>query len=198
MVNMTGHWELDRERSQSLYTHMRLLGCDEIASLASEKLALAMHCVQTGKHLYTWQVSQLGVVFRGLQMGKETSETSQSLGERSVWVTVTPGEVLVETKFKSGRLLDTRTISVDVKGERILCTVLDLSLSTDGGSCKTVRYFRYRGHVDSDVVNMSAEQIQTSAGVPFEKPADLVYADKSAIKDEADEEDDKDVDEDME
>ncbi len=71
---MTGH----RERWQSLYTHMRLLGCDEIASLASEKLALALHCVQTRKHLFTWQVSQLGVVFRGLQIGKETSETSQS------------------------------------------------------------------------------------------------------------------------
>ncbi len=38
VLNLTGEWELDKENSQTIYNHMRLLGCDEIAALASEKV----------------------------------------------------------------------------------------------------------------------------------------------------------------
>lgn len=168
-IDLNGAWELDRERSHSMYAHMRLLGCDEIAALASEKLNLRLHIVQTEERINVWQKSQLGVVYRALSIGKDTVEVS-SQGERKVWVTVSPTEMIVDTKFKNGRLLDTRTIEVNTEtGEEILTTCLQLTMRGQGGSTKTMRYFKKTGPADPEVTSTPPEGIATKAGLPYER-----------------------------
>mmetsp|Transcript_19901 Transcript_19901/g.50287 ORF Transcript_19901/g.50287 Transcript_19901/m.50287 type:complete len:214 (+) Transcript_19901:52-693(+) len=170
VLNLTGAWELDKERSQSMYPHMKLLGCDEIAALASEKLNLKLHIIQSADRISVWQQSQLGIVYRALSIGNDTIEHS-SLGERKVWVAVNPDEIIVDTKFKNGRLLDTRTVHLDPEtGDQVLCTVLQLTMRGHGGSAKTTRYFRRTGDVDPEIVNTPPENIATFAGLPLERP----------------------------
>ena len=64
MLVLSGKWNLDKERSQSLYPHMKAMGCDEIAALASEKLNLVINIAQTKEALNIWQHSQLGPTHR--------------------------------------------------------------------------------------------------------------------------------------
>mmetsp|Transcript_10507 Transcript_10507/g.18569 ORF Transcript_10507/g.18569 Transcript_10507/m.18569 type:complete len:207 (-) Transcript_10507:292-912(-) len=176
-LDLSGAWELDKERSQSMYPHMKLLGCDEIAALASEKLNLTLHVVQSKKQISTWQQSQLGIVYRGLLIGQDTTEHS-SMGERKVFVTAGPKEMTVDSKFRTGRLLDTRSIEVDQEtGEPVLVTVLQLTMRGQGGSAKTTRYFKRIGDPDPEVIHAPFETISTSAGVP---PEEAILAAQSA------------------
>mmetsp|Transcript_5570 Transcript_5570/g.8652 ORF Transcript_5570/g.8652 Transcript_5570/m.8652 type:complete len:204 (-) Transcript_5570:62-673(-) len=168
VIDLTGEWELDKPRSQTMYEHMKLMGCDEIAALASEKLHLRMHVVQTPNRISVWQQSQLGLVYRALHIGQDTMETS-SQGDRKVWVSLNPNEMMVDTKFKNGRLLDTRTIQQDkATGETLLCTVLQLTMKGHAGACRTTRYFRKISDKPSkDIINTPPEGISTSSGLPM-------------------------------
>jgi len=149
-----------------MYPHMKALGCDEIAALASEKLNLKMHVVQTSDMLSVWQQSQLGVVHRSLHIGQDTQESS-SQGDRKVWVTIGPKEITVDTKFKNGRLLDTRTLDRDrATGDTIMCTTMTLTIRQPSNTVRTRRYFRRVGEPDPEIVNMPVDQIATLAGLP--------------------------------
>ena len=74
MLNLTGRYELDRVKSESLYAHMRALGCDDIAALASEKLVISLEVRQTPSQLSINQTSQLGETSRILRLDGETAE----------------------------------------------------------------------------------------------------------------------------
>ena len=47
-----------------MYPHMKAMGCDEIAALASEKLEIILNIVQTDAAITVWQKSQLGITKR--------------------------------------------------------------------------------------------------------------------------------------
>lgn len=169
-LNLTGTWELDKEKSQTMYSHMILLGCDEIAALASEKLNIRLHIIQTDTRLNVWQQSQLGIVYRGLGIGKDTSEKS-SHGDRKVWVSVSEKEVTVDTKFKKGRLLDHRQVNLDPEtGEQVMVTSLQLSMRGQPKSTKTTRYFRKESSVpDPEVTSTPKAGVATMTGLAYER-----------------------------
>jgi hypothetical protein len=76
--NMDGKWQVIKERSESLYTHMKALGCDEIAALASEKLDIWLNIEHSPNNpvIKIYQTSQLGTTLRVLNTTKEVAEQS--------------------------------------------------------------------------------------------------------------------------
>lgn len=164
-MDLSGAWELEKERSQSMYPHMKLLGCDEIAALASEKLNLTMHINQTATRISVWQRSQLGIVHRGLHIGQPTTEVS-SQGERTINVAVTPESMVVESRFALGALVDTRTLETDAgTGDVHLRAHLKLTVN-DGSVQETTRFFKKTGLADQGIMNTPPEGIATSSGLP--------------------------------
>ncbi len=112
LLNITGQWELVRDRSESMYPHMKAMGCDEIAALASEKLNIMLTIVQTSQKLTIWQKSQLGTTTRQLKVNDEVLEKA-SQGDRHVGVSVLDDFIQVVTKFPRGVLTDTRTVAME-------------------------------------------------------------------------------------
>jgi hypothetical protein len=84
--NMDGKWQVIKERSESLYTHMKALGCDEIAALASEKLDIWLNIEHSPDDpvIRIYQTSQLGTTLRELNTTKEVAE--QSVQVRNVGI----------------------------------------------------------------------------------------------------------------
>ena len=151
MLNLTGKWELDKDRSQSMYPHMKAMGCDEIASLASEQLNIMMNIVQKDGAITVWQLSQLGVTKRMLYIGKESMEKATD-EVRKVWISAQDSEMTVDTKFKGGRLMDTRILQQEPDGTVALVTTLALSIRGKSGTIRTTRYFTRVGDPDAEVV----------------------------------------------
>jgi len=120
MLNISGRYELDRTRSESLYNHMRALGCDDIAALASEKLIITLDIVQTGTSLTINQSSQLGETTRVLRL--DGTETSEGEGRKAI-VTLAPATLHIETRFNKGKLSDTRTLEDDVMSQVLELTI---------------------------------------------------------------------------
>ena len=144
MMNLTGRYELDRDRSESLYTHMKSLQCDEIAALASEKLHVTIDIIQTDGEIHIWQNSQLGDTKRVLMIDGETLENDS----RRATVTLSPTSVLIETNFNKGRLLDRRHFEED--GE-VMAQQLELTVNGLPGTIKTKRFFKKLGPPDPSV-----------------------------------------------
>ena len=138
-LDLSGHYELDRDRSDSLYTHMMALGCDEIAALASEKLEITVNIVQTATELSMFQTSQLGESKRvlSLEPGKETMENDT----RRAKVVMGPKSVVIETHFNKGRLVDSRHFEQDGK---VLAQVLELTVKDNPHAIIRTRRFLNR------------------------------------------------------
>ena len=149
MMNMTGRFELDRERSESLYAHMKSLQCDEIAALASEKLHVTIDIVQTDSEIHIWQNSQLGDTKRVLLLDGETAEGDG----RKASVVLSPTSILIETNFQKGRLTDKRHFEED--GE-VMAQVLELTVNGLPGTIRTRRYFRKLGPPEANVTQRMA------------------------------------------
>lgn len=138
-INFTGKWELDRARSESLYAHMKALGCDEIAALASEKLTIVVNIFQNEKTLTIYQNSQLGDTMRVLRLdGNETAESAS----RTALATLTPGLLTIATRFPQGSLLDRRSFEDDTR--KVVAQLLELSVK-DGPTIVTKRFLTYIG-----------------------------------------------------
>jgi len=176
VANLSGAWELDSERSDSLYSHMKALGCEEIAALASDKLHLRMHVIQTESRLHVWQRSQLGIVHRSLHVGQETQEVSPGHGHRKVLVTVSEQGMNVHTTFRGGEISDTRTLETDRRtGDVILVVVILLKINEpEPTTIRTKRCFRRIGDPDPEIVNTPLDGIATSAGLPPPAPGTLL------------------------
>jgi hypothetical protein len=144
MMNLTGRYELDRERSESLYTHMKSLQCDEIAALASEKLHVTIDIVQNDSELHIWQNSQLGDTKRMLLLEGETIESDT----RRATMTLSPSNVVIETVFNKGRLVDRRHFEED--GE-LMVQQLELTVNGSAGVVRTRRVFKKVGPPDPSV-----------------------------------------------
>jgi len=142
MLNLTGRYALDRERSESLYPHMRALGCEEIAALASEKLNITLDIVHTASTLTIWQSSQLGDTKRVLQTGGTTAETPS----RAAKVSCDDRALVIETVFPKGRIVDRRTLQDDVMAQ-----TLELTVKGSDQAIRTRRYFRRTGPPDASV-----------------------------------------------
>jgi len=148
MMNLTGRYELDRERSESLYNHMKSLQCDEIAALASEKLHVTIDIVQSEDELHVYQNSQLGDTKRVLFLREETEENES----RKATVTLTATTIQIDTVFPRGKLIDKRHFE-DNGG--IMAQQLELSVTGMAGVIKTKRYFRKLGPPDLSVTQRS-------------------------------------------
>jgi len=146
-MNLTGRFELDRERSESLYQHMKSLNCDEIAALASEKLHVTIDIIHTDREIHIWQNSQLGDTKRVLMVEGETQETP----DRKATVVLTPTDITIETTFSKGKLIDKRQFEED--GE-VLAQQLELAVTGQPGVIRTKRYFRKLGPPDPNVAKM--------------------------------------------
>ena len=138
MINISGRYELDREKSESLYSHMKALGCEEIAALASEKLQVTVDIIQTDTDLTIWQNSQLGDTKRVLFLREETIESDA----RKASVTLTPTSITIETTFPKGKLVDKR--QYEEEGE-MLMQVLELTVHGVPGTIKTRRFMKKVG-----------------------------------------------------
>jgi hypothetical protein len=157
MLNISGKYEVDRERSESLYPHMvrarappagtsartsthgapqRALGCDEIAALASEKLVVTLDIFQTPASITIHQTSQLGETTRVLRLDGETLEHD---GRRAT-VTLSASSIHVDTRFAKGRLSDTRVL--DDEG---MAQVLELTVKGLPNAITTKRYMKRVG-----------------------------------------------------
>lgn len=161
VLNLSGKWELDKDRSQSMYHHMKAMGCDEIASLASEQLNVVMNIVQKNGAITAWQQSQLGVTRRMLYVGKESMEVATD-ETRKVWISATSNEMTVDTKFKGGRLMDSRVLQQEPDGSVVLVTSLALSIRGKSGSVRTTRYFNRVGEPEQEVIQ--AHEAAVAAG----------------------------------
>ena len=142
MVNLTGRFTLDKDRSESLYPHMKALGCDEIAALASEKLNITVDIVQTATSLTIFQSSQLGDTKRTLNLDGTTTETST----RTAKVTNDDRLLVIETTFPKGRIVDRRSMD----GED-MAQVLELTIKGADHVIRTRRLFRKLGPPDPSV-----------------------------------------------
>jgi len=165
VLNLTGEWTLDKERSQSMYPHMKAMGCDEIAALASEKLNITLSIVQSGGVITVWQKSQLGMTKRMLRIGQETTEASGQ-GDRKVVITMNDNQMLVDTRFKKGRLLDTRSLQQGGDGNLLLVTTLALTLKGVPGHTRTTRYFVRSGEPDTDIINTHNQALASGSLMP--------------------------------
>lgn len=146
-MDLTGRYELDRERSDSLYNHMKTLGCDEIAALASEKLHITIDIVQTKDELSIWQASQLGDSKRVLYLepGRETTESDS----RKATVSFGPKTITIETTFARGKLVDTRHFEQD---GAVLAQLLELTVKeAPQNVIRTRRYLKKIGPPDPAV-----------------------------------------------
>ena len=149
-MDLSGHYQLDREHSDSLFTHMQALGCDEIAALASEKLEIEVDIVQTPDQLIMYQTSQLGGSKRILSLipGKETIESDT----RRAKVVMGPKTVVIETHFSKGRLVDSRHFEKD---GHVLAQVLELMVSDNPHAIiRTRRYLNKTGAPNLGIVDM--------------------------------------------
>jgi len=145
-----------------MYAHMKALGCDEIAALASEKLQVTMQIIQTDKLMSVWQQSQLGMVHRTLYLDRATPEKS-SQGDRSVTVEVKATEMIVKTTFEHGCLVDTRTVREE-NDQEVLNS--ELMLSMDGvGPLKTTRIYRKLGEPNKEVTQAPDDLVATQCGL---------------------------------
>mmetsp|Transcript_11198 Transcript_11198/g.12839 ORF Transcript_11198/g.12839 Transcript_11198/m.12839 type:complete len:213 (+) Transcript_11198:310-948(+) len=163
-LNLTGKWTLNKEKSQSLYPHMKAMGCEEIAALASEKLEIILNIVQTDEAITVWQKSQLGITKRMLRIGSETIEKSEH-GDRKVNIGLSLTEMIVETKFKFGQILDHRTAKREADG-LVLCSKLTLDMRDTPDKITTLRYFTKVGDPDANVVTTHNQAIASGTILP--------------------------------
>lgn len=136
-INLTGRYELDRERSQSLYPHMKALGCDEIAALASEKLHITVDIIQSKTELHIWQTSQLGETKRVLSL---TDYTNESDTRKAKVTLIGHNKIIIATTFPQGDIVDSRTLDED--GE-VMSQVIELRLSNNSAEEPPIRTERY-------------------------------------------------------
>ncbi len=131
---------------------------------------MRLHIIQTNKRISVWQQSQLGIVYRALAIGSDTLEMS-SLGDRRVWVTVSEKEITVDTKFKNGRLIDTRRIIIDPRTrQETLSACLQLTVRGQAKATKTTRFFRRKSAFPDPVIRSSPKDaIATVAGLAYER-----------------------------
>ena len=143
MFSLTGRYEVDKDRSESLYTHMKALGCDEIAALASEKLRIVVDIVQNSSEIQFWQSSQLGDTKRVLQLEGETMEGDGKVAN----VSLTETGIEIFTTFPKGNLKDTRFYDEVDNGDIIQL----LELKVAGNTITTKRLFKRLGPPDPSV-----------------------------------------------
>ena len=113
-----------------------------------------------------------------LKLSGETVETSEH-GDRRINIKASLTEMLVDTKFKNGKLVDTRTAKRETDGSIVLCSVLVLSLKDHPEPIKTLRYFIKIGEPDATVISIHNQAV--SSGIFL--PATTVSA--STIRNEA-------------
>mmetsp|Transcript_13644 Transcript_13644/g.16926 ORF Transcript_13644/g.16926 Transcript_13644/m.16926 type:complete len:219 (-) Transcript_13644:352-1008(-) len=165
VLNLTGQWQLNKEKSSSMYPHMKAMGCDEIAALASEKLEIILNIVQTDTAITVWQKSQLGITKRMLRLQGETIENSEH-GDRRINTNLSLTEMIVDTKFKQGRLVDHRTAKRETDGSLVLCTQLTLTMKDHPEPIKTMRYFVKVGDPDPTVVSIHNQAVASGVFLP--------------------------------
>ena len=147
-LDLSGRYELDRDKSESLYTHMSAMGCEEIAALASEKLNLRVNVVMTDESVQFWQTSQLGTTYRKLVYGKETPETGVAL-ERRALARIVGNSLVIVTRWDRGVITDRREMKPDAN---VMINVLELSVQGHSKPIRTVRYFKRTGDPDPEVI----------------------------------------------
>lgn len=141
---LTGRYEVDKEHSGSLYSHMKALGCDEIAALASEKLRIIINIVQTKTEIHFWQSSQLGDTKRVLLLDRETDEGD----ERKATVTFSESGMEIFTTFPKGTLKDERSFAEDGSGDVV--QQLELTVGSEA-PLATKRLLKRLGAPDPEV-----------------------------------------------
>ena len=146
-TNLTGRFVLDRDRSESLYKHMRAMGCEEIAALASEKLNVTLDVVHNQNSLTLWQSSQLGETKRALNLEGTTTESGVQTGARTAKTYTQDRFVVIETTFARGRIVDRRTMQDDV-----MVQMLELQVKGSEQVIRTQRFFKRVGPPDPAVI----------------------------------------------